>query len=133
MAIVQIKTELHFDELLKAVSQLNLNDLNMLMSEVISLQARRKSQSFSKIETDLMLKINKGLSTETQKRFDELIEKRQSETLTLSEHEELINLNEQIEKLNAERLKNMSELARTRGISLKKLMQDSEIFTITNA
>ena len=131
--MIHINTELHFDELLKAVGQLNADELNRLLSEVISLQAKQKSPSLSKRETELMLKINKGLSPETQKHFDELNKKRQAEKLTPSEHKELLNMIEQIEKSDAERIGYMAELARIRGISLAELMNESKIFPSSHA
>jgi hypothetical protein len=52
MSTLQVKTELPFDELLNAVEQLNLPDLEQLMSQVITLQARRKAPSLSKNESE---------------------------------------------------------------------------------
>jgi predicted DNA-binding protein with PD1-like motif len=98
------------------------------MSQVISLQAKRKSPALSKKETEILLKINKGLPIKTRKRFGELNKKRQAETLTTSEHKELLSLIGQIEKSDSERIGHMAELARIRGISLTELMKESEIF-----
>ncbi len=128
MSVIHIKTELHFDELLKAVGQLNTIQLEQLMSQVISLQAKRKSPALSKKETEILLKINKGLPIKTRKRFGELNKKRQAETLTTSEHKELLSLIGRIEKSDSERIGHMAELARIRGISLTELMKESEIF-----
>lgn len=127
MTSVQIKSELPFDELLKAVEQLNLPDLERLMFQIIALQAQHKAPSLSKDEAELLLKINQGLSLDTQKRFDELVSKRQAETLTQSEHQELLGLTDQIEKLDAERVKYLADLAQLRGTSLTALMADLEI------
>ncbi len=122
MSTVQVKTELPFDELLKAVEQLSLPDLEKLMSQVIALQAQRKAPSLSKDETELLLKINQGLPDDVQRRFDELVAKRQAETLTPDEHQELLHLIDQIEKSDAKRVQYLAELARLRGISLTTLM-----------
>ena len=62
-----------------------------------------------------------------QKRFDELVAKRQEETLTTDEHQELLKLTDQIEKSDAKRVKYMAELARLRGTSLTTLMQELDI------
>lgn len=127
MSVVYIKPELHFDESLKVAGQLNAGELEQLMSQVISLRAKRKSPALSKKETELLLKINKELPVKTQKRFDELNQKRQAETLTPSEHKELLSLIERIEKSDSVRIGHMAELARIRGISLIDLMKESEI------
>jgi len=97
------------------------------MSQVVSTQAKRKSPCLSADETELMLKINRGLSHDMQTRFDELVVKRQAETLTHQEHQELLSLTDQIEKSDAERIKNLAELASIRGISLDVLMEELDI------
>ncbi|HEY85387.1 MAG TPA: STAS/SEC14 domain-containing protein [Chloroflexi bacterium] len=127
MSTLQVKTDLPFDELLNAVEQLNLPDLEQLMSQVITLQARRKAPSLSKNESELLLKINQGLPLNIQKRFDELVAKRQAETLTPDEHQELLSLTDRIEKSDAMRVEYMAKLANFRGISLSALMKDLDI------
>lgn len=127
MSTIQVQTELPFDELLKAVEQLSLPDLEQLMSQVIALQAQHKAPNLSKDETELLLKINQRLPFDFQKRFDELVTKRQTETLTPTEHQELLHLTDQIEKSDAERVKYMADLARLRGVSLTTLMEQLQI------
>lgn len=128
MSTVLVKTELPFEELLQAVEQLNPTDLEQLMVQIISLQAQHKAPRLSKDEADLLLKINQGLPFETQKRFDELVAKRQAESLTPTEHQELISLTGQIEKSDTERIKYMAELARLRGVSITELMKNLGIY-----
>jgi hypothetical protein len=122
--MIQVKTELSFDELLKAVEQLSLSDLEQLMSQVIALQAQRKARSLSKAETELLLKINQGLPPDVQQRLNELVAKRQAETLSFEEHQELLQLTDQIEKSDAKRVQYLTELARLRGASLTALMKE---------
>ena len=128
MSVLNIMTELHFDELLKAVGQLDAGELDKLMSQVILLKAKRRSPNLSQNETELILKVNRGLATDSQKRFDELSKKRQDENLSPSEHKELLDLVEQIERLDADRIGYMAELARIRGISLSELMKQRRNF-----
>ena len=127
MSTLQVKTELPFDELLKDVEQLNLPELEQLMSQVITLQARRKAPSLPKNESELLLRINQGLPLDVQKRFDELVAKRQAETLTQNEHQELLDLTDRIEKSDARRVEYMAKLANLRGISLPTLMKELDI------
>ena len=117
VSTLQIKTELPFDELLNAVEQLNLPDLEQLISHIFTLQARRKAPSLSKDESELLLKINQGLPLNIQNRFDELVAKRQAETLTSDEHQELLDLTNRIEKSDARRVGYMAKLAKFRYIS----------------
>ena len=83
----------------------------------------------TKNESELLLKINHGLLPDIQQRYDELVAKRKAETLTPDEHQELLGLISQIEKLDVERIKHLVDLARLRGISLIELMKDLGIRT----
>lgn len=78
----------------------------------------------SKVESELMQEINRGVPPGTQARYDELIAKRQSETLTPDEYEELLSLTDEVEKLDAQRVEHLKELAGICGMTLNELMED---------
>lgn len=59
-----------------------------------------------------------------------LLAKRQEESLTESEYQELIVLSDQYEQQNAERMKHIVQLASIRGISLTELMDQLELWKI---
>ena len=124
MPTVQVEAQLSFDELLKAVEQLSLPELEQFVLQVIALQARRKAPSLPQDEAKLLLKINQGVPPDIQKRYDELIAKRRAETLTPDEHSELLRLTDQVEETEAKRMEYMAELARLRKTSLTALMKD---------
>ena len=124
MFMVQVKTELPFQELLQAVEQLSPPDLEQLMFRVTNLQARHKSSNLSAKETELLLKINRGMSLEMQNRFDILVTRRQSREITPEELQELLTLTEQIERSDAERVRYLVELAQLREKLLTALMDD---------
>jgi len=128
MSVVRVETEISFDNLLRAVEQLSLSDLEQLMSQVVALQARRKAPCLPKDEGRLMLKISQGPPAAVRKRLGELVSRRQEETLTPDEHRELLSLTDLIEKSDAERMGHISELARIRGVSLEVLMRELGIF-----
>ena len=125
------KLELHLssEDLLKAVAQLSQSDLEEFVSQVIAIQAQKKASKLPKIEAELLIKINQGMSDDIQNYYEKLIAKRESETLTENEHEELLSLSKQIEKLQAQRIEYLAELARLRGISLTTLMENLGIQT----
>jgi hypothetical protein len=129
MTTVQI--ELPFDELLKAVEQLSLPDLERLTQQVVKLRAQRRTRVLPHSEAELLIKINASIPPNLQTRCDALIAKRQAETLTPDEHQELIHLTDQIGELNVRRLEYLTELARLRQTSLTALMEDLEIQTPT--
>ena len=72
--------------------------------------------------TALLLQINQDLSTELQRRFDELVAKRQAEAITPGELRELVQITDQIEQREAQRLAALHELARLRWMPLSELM-----------
>ncbi len=124
MPVVQVEAQLPTDALLKAVGQLNQSDLEQFVFQVIALRARRQASSLPRAESELLLKINKGVSLDLQARYNELIAKRQAETLTPDEYEELLGLTQQVERLDVHRLEHLAELARLRGTSLTALMEN---------
>ncbi len=121
------------EELLDSAAQLDTPELEHLVSEVLALQAKRRAPCLSKDEAALLQKINQGLPPDVQQRYDTLIEKRQEETLTSDEHQELITLNDQIEESDAERVKDLATLAQLRNVSITALMKDLGIHSPSNA
>ncbi len=124
MATIHIKAQLSYEELLNAIDQLNLPDLEKLVSQVISLQAKRKAKSFSKDETELLLKINQKIDPKIKERYDELITKRQEEILSSQEYDELLKLTNEVEKFNVKRVENLTRLAQLRNVTLDELMKN---------
>ncbi|MGB5961528.1 MAG: STAS/SEC14 domain-containing protein [Coleofasciculaceae cyanobacterium] len=131
MSTIKVEVQLSSEELLRAVEQLSLPDLEKFVSKIIVLQAQRKAPTLPQAEAELLLKINQSVPLDIHKHYEELSVKRQTETLTLDEHRELLHLNEQIEKEQAQRIENLVELARLRGISLTTLMEDLGIQMVT--
>jgi hypothetical protein len=129
MSTVKVEVQLSSEELLKAVEQLNQPDLERFVSQVIALQAQRKASSLPRTEAELLLKINQGIPSDTQKHYKKLLVKREAENLTNNEYRELLDLTEQIEKLQAQRIEYLAELARMREISLITLMENLGIQT----
>jgi hypothetical protein len=73
-------------------------------------------------EAQLLRKINEGLPAATWKRYRDLVAKRRAETLTVTEHVELISISDQIEEKNAERIGYLVELAQLRNTTLDEVM-----------
>lgn len=112
------------NELVKAAEQLPQIDLENLTAQVLTLKARRAAPELSKNEAELLRNINRGMPDELQNRYRKLIAGRRSETLTESEHAELLHLTNQVEKYDTERLKYLTELARIQKISLTELLDE---------
>jgi hypothetical protein len=122
MPTINIKAQLSKQDLLEAVEQLSLSELEGFVQDIIVLKAKHHAPSLSKDETELLLKINQSLSPELQSRYQVLIDKRKEETLTEQEYQELIHLSDQVELHQAQRLEYLAQLAQLRQISLTDLM-----------
>lgn len=129
MSKIKVEIQLSSDELLNAIKQLNKTELEQLLSQILALIAQKKAFSLPQNEADLLLKINQSIPSDIQNFYDELILKRDAENLTNDEHRELLKLTEQIEKLQAQRIESLADLARVRGITLTTLMENLGIQT----
>ena len=113
-------------DLLQAASQLNTIDLEQFVSQITALYNQRKIVVQS-AEKQLLLKVHRSLSPEVQQRWDALIEKRDDESLTTSEYEELLQLTEVVEDLNVQRMEALAQLATDRGVNLRTVMRQLNI------
>jgi len=122
MTTISIEAQVSTDQLLRAVERLPAQELATFAAQVIALRAQREAPHLSQPETRLLLQINQGIPAPVQRQFDELVVKRQDETITPEEMQELIQITDQIEQLDAQRLAALVELANLRGTTLDALM-----------
>src|SRR6266571_1281693 len=94
--------EIDFDEVLNGLARLGTSDLAQLVEQVIALHARRRAPSMPKNEADLLQKINQGPAPEV--------------------HQELLQLIDQIELTDAERMQHLIALSQLRQVSVDALM-----------
>ena len=95
-------------------------DIDSYLSKMIERQFQMPR--IDATEAVLLEAINLGISNDDWERYSTLKEKRDAETLTLEEYEELIEISDQIEIANVERIKNLIKLSQYRNISLDALM-----------
>ncbi len=119
----QISTE----QIISAVTQLSLPELERVFDRVLALQAERKAPRLAEEEPALLARINQGLPEELRESLSSLRAKREDETITDAEYEELTRLALQAEEFHAERMAAMVKLARLRGVSLPALMDQLNI------
>jgi hypothetical protein len=74
-------------------------------------------------EAELLQRINEGLPEATWERYHALKAKRDAETLTDTEHAELIRLVNEVEGWNVRRLEAVAALAKLRGVPFPDLFQ----------
>jgi hypothetical protein len=78
----------------------------------------------SKRETELLKRVNTGLSETQASRLKSLDARRREEALTPEEHAELLRLVDESEQLTLGRAEALVELARLRGATVRSLMND---------
>ena len=113
-------------DLLQAASQLNTVELEQFVSQITALYDQRQTVVQSD-EAKLLFQVHRSLSPEIQRRWNELIEKRDEERLTPSEYEELLQLTEDVEGVNVQRLEALAQLAIDRGVDLRTVMHQLNI------
>lgn len=123
MTTIQIHSEVSLAELLNGVKRLDTVILESFADEVLAIRAQRRAPSLPQAESELLIKINQGLPGEVRTRFAELNEKRRAETLIEEEHAELLQLIDQIEAHDVERVKNLGKLAQLRNVPVRTLMK----------
>jgi len=87
MPTIQIEEE----QLLDAMLQMPQRELEQFVAKAFSLKARERTHALSEREAELLFKINQGLPPATQRRLNELIDKRRAETISAKELRELKN------------------------------------------
>lgn len=125
-----IPIEISTEQLLRAVEQLPTNELDTFVAQVVALRTRRAGGQLGADETEFLLTINAAqFDPNQQARFDALVAKRQEETITPVELQELIELTDMIERRDAKRLEALQELARLRQTTVGALMASLGIRT----
>ena len=124
MPTIQSKNSALTNKLLQATANLSPRELENFVNQAIILRAKRNAPNVSHDEAELLLKINQGLSPKMQRRFDELVEKLQAETMTVREREEFLRLTNRIEKQDAKRIALLGKLAEIRQQTLDEVTKD---------
>lgn len=127
MPTINIEADVPIDVLVKAVEQLRGAELRQFTAQVLALNAKRMAPSITQEEAALLLHINNPLPADVQWRFDELIVKRDAETLDNEEYVQLLQLTQQVEAFNVARLEALAKLASLRGVTLPELMRQLDI------
>ena len=117
-----IPIEVSTEQLIRAVERLPQQELETFVAQIVALRAQRTAPHLSQDETALLLQINAGISSDLQRRFNELVAKRQTETITPAELTELIQITDEIEQQDAQRLAALIALAQLRQTPVNVLM-----------
>ena len=124
---LELPTELE-TQIRQKAKQANLDISTFVMSVLRNYmeqnQAHEDPYRLSKIESDLLQKINIGFSQEEWERYHELVEKKHDVTITPDELAELIEFSDKLEEVNVRRISYLSELARYRQTTVRAIMQE---------
>jgi hypothetical protein len=115
-------SQLSTEQIISAVSHLSLPELEQVFDHVLALQAERQATHLSAVESALLARINQGLPSALRERIAYLRARREDESITDAEYEELTRLTDRAEELHADRMAALVDLAKCRGVSLAVLM-----------
>jgi uncharacterized ubiquitin-like protein YukD len=127
MSQITVQTQLPFEQLIQTVEQLDSSELEQLIAQAIRVQTKRKTLSLPNDQSLLLQQITQCIPNQLQERYDLLISKRQDNTLTDEEYQELINLGEHIEAIDVKRLENLTKLAKLRQMSLNSVIEEFQL------
>ncbi len=120
---METQSTISAEQIISAVNQLSLPELEQVFDRVLSLQAEKKASHLSAEESNLLSIINKGLPSEIHQRISDLRARRDDNSITDVEYEELTQLTDEFEEMHARRMTAMAALAKLRGVSLPTLME----------
>ena len=132
MATIQLEAQISTDSLLQALEHLPEPELEALVQKAFQVRAAPHTPHLEPEEARLLEQIQHTVPAEMQARFDTLIAKRDTQTLSNNEHAKLLEIGDQIEQLDAKRIGWLGELAQQRGVTLEALMHDLGIHKLVN-
>jgi hypothetical protein len=121
---IRLETQVSTDDLLHAVEHLPDSELQDFLERAWRLRAARVANHLTTSETVLLENIAKAIPAEVQERFDALVTKRNENTLSQPELQELLLLTDQIENFDAIRVEALATLAAIRNTDLQSLMNN---------
>ncbi len=99
-----------------------LERLNTYVRNITQVEKKDNPSVLTKIETELLRKINEGLPSEVWERFTILDKKQRGKGITVEEKEELFQLIDTMEMKDAERLERLIKLADVWQMSVAEVM-----------
>ena len=112
------------EEVIHGVASLDTPALEDFFQQVAQLLAERKAPHLSKRESELLQQINAGYPNGMTKRYEYLLSQKRKQAISPVEQQELIELSNHFETLDAKRLKDLLDLAQLREIPLDELLNN---------
>jgi len=127
-----IEVQISPEQILSAIQKMPETDLDLLIRQVLQIRGQRQAPNLSRTESDLLHQVTYCVPVELQTRFNELVKKRQAITINELELQELCDLNDRIELLEASRIKDLAQLAQLRSVSLLELMNQLKLTPVNH-
>ncbi|MEM6319477.1 MAG: hypothetical protein AAF960_17530 [Bacteroidota bacterium] len=122
---VQSNIKLGLKDILKAISKLETKDIERFIKEVSNLLAQKKEkEDKEKVESNLIQQIRSVYPSKLNERYQALRIKLDSEPLSEKEQAELIELTNQFELLDAQRLRYLLQLSQLRSQPLNVVLKE---------
>ena len=109
-------------QILEAVKQLPTKELESFVNQVLTFQAKKRTNNLPDAELRLLNRIYRRFSTEKLARLKRLREKLETQDLEETGYRDLAALSDSLEEFHARRMKNLVELAQLRGLSLEETL-----------
>ena len=125
MTTIEIKpnTRVELDAVLNGVSALDTHELQDFLQQVAQVLAERKAPHYSRAESELLKKVNKGYPESVKQRFEYLRDKQTSMELSTGEEQELFAITDQFEAWDAERLQALMELSVLKHVGVEQILE----------
>jgi hypothetical protein len=111
-------------QVLADMTRLSARELDTVIERAAILRLQKRKLVMSPRESKLLSIINRGLGPKRTARLEQLQAKLRDEDMTPVENKELLRLTDELEKLGAERLQALIELAGLRKITVEQLMRE---------
>jgi len=111
-------------QVIEDMTRLTARQLGTVIEKAALIRLKKTTRVLSERESELLRVINHGLSVEKSAKLEALRHKLSQEAITRREREQLLRLTDELERLGAERLKALMELAAIRKTTVTKLMNE---------
>ncbi|MCF8246311.1 MAG: hypothetical protein K9J37_16205 [Saprospiraceae bacterium] len=120
---IQKGVRVDIEDLINGVSRMETPVLEKFMDTMNQILTGRKSATTALREKELLTKIENIVPAFAKRRYKQLHAKLEKETISETEHQELLQIIDFMEERAVERIHLMAELAALRHVSLKELAE----------
>ncbi len=132
MTFIPIEVQISPEQVLSAAEKMSEGDLDSFIGKILQIRGKRQAPNVPAAEADLLQKITHCIPKNTQARFNELVKQRQANKIDEASLQELCDLSDQIELLEADRIHHLAQLAQLRSTSIEDLIQQLHLIPVNH-